>query len=179
MEKHIELAKKLKALAEKGVGGEAKNAQQMLDKMLKKHNLTLSDIDGDSTNDYYFMATGVNARLFHQIVKCVNHNLKVYIFPKSKASIYGIKANMVITCTAYEFVEIDQMFSVFSRLFKEESEIFYTAFLAANDLLVNPPDSERKSVSDLSPEELEKWRRSQEMSSKIKRESIRKQLVQK
>ena len=176
MDKHVELIKKLKALADRGVDGEAKNAQKLLDKMLKKHNLTVEDIEGEKQQDYFFKATGINASLFAQIVKRVNYDLKIYFFPAAKVKQFGLAGNHMITCTAAEFIEIEQMFDVYKRLYKKESEIFYKAFLAANDLLAIPPKSEQKTTSDLSPEEFEEWKRTQAIASKIKTETIRKQL---
>ena len=53
-EKYIILAKKLKALADKGIDGERVNAQKMLDTLMRKHNLTITDIEGEKTDDYFF-----------------------------------------------------------------------------------------------------------------------------
>lgn len=176
MEKHIELIKKLKALSEKGVGGEAINAQKFFQKMLHKHNLTISDIDGEKQEDFFFNARGINARLFHQIVKRVNYDLKVYQFPSAKVKQFKLTGNSMVTCTPAEFIEIEQMFDVYTKLYKKESEVFYSAFLSANDLLARPPKEEQKSTDDLTPEELEEWMRVNQMAGNIKKETIRKQL---
>lgn len=42
-----ETLKKLQALSERGVGGEAVNAKQLLDRLLVKHNLTLEELKGE------------------------------------------------------------------------------------------------------------------------------------
>lgn len=176
MEKHIELIRKIKALAERGVDGEAINAKDLLLKMLNRHNLTIEDIEGEKQQDYFFKAHGINGTLLHQIAKRVNYALKVYEFPASKIKEYNLSGNLMVTCTPAEFIEIEQMFHVYSKLYKEESEVFYMAFLSANDLLATPPEDKQKSTDDLTPEELENWRRANQMASKIKRETIRKQL---
>lgn len=176
MDKHIELIKKLKALADKGVGGEAENAQQMLEKMLLKHNLTIEDIVGEQKNDYYFKASGIKAKLLTQIIKRVNYDLKIYDIPSNVVKKYSLSGNVMTTCTVAEFIEIEQMFYIYDNLYKRESEIFYKAFLTANDLLARPPKDEQKTTKDLSKDELEEWKRTQEMASKIKKESIRKQI---
>lgn len=176
MANHIELLKKLKALSDKGVGGEAENAQQMLTKMLEKHNLTIEDIEGVQTHDYYFNAKGIEGELLLQIVKRVNYDLKVYGFPQKVIKDFGLKGNTLVTCTHAEFIEIEQMFDVYKKLFKKESEIFYTAFLSANDLLISPPKEKQRTVDDLSEKELEKWNRVQQISKNIKSETIRRQI---
>lgn len=45
MEKYIELAKKLKELADRGTGGEKVNAEQQLTRLMEKHGITLEDIE--------------------------------------------------------------------------------------------------------------------------------------
>ncbi len=42
----LDKAKKIKELADKGVGGERENAKAMLNSFIKKHNLTLEEITG-------------------------------------------------------------------------------------------------------------------------------------
>lgn len=175
MDKIKELLKKLKALAEKGVGGEAVNAQKLLDKKLKEHNLKLEDLFGDVLTYYYFSAKGSNVQLLYQIVKTVNYDRKLWSVPAKKVKELGINGNQIVECTAIEFVEIDQKYSVYKRLYKSELDVFFTAFLNANDLLIRPPKP--KDVSDLSPKELEEYLRMQKMSKNIKSETFRKQLV--
>lgn len=45
MDKKRELLQKLKALADRGVGGEKVNAQRKLDEYMRKHGYTLEDLD--------------------------------------------------------------------------------------------------------------------------------------
>ena len=54
MSKNIELAKKLKALADKGIGGEKSNAEAMLNNLMKKHNITIEEIEGEKLMDFFF-----------------------------------------------------------------------------------------------------------------------------
>lgn len=175
--KHIELAKKLKALADKGIGGEKINAEKMLSLLLKKHKLIIDDIEGEKTENYFFKIKKGDARLLNQIVKRVNHNLSLYgEFPAKKVKQLGLKGNYMTTCTAFEFIEIESMFDIYQKLYNSELNIFYSAFLKANDLLVKSPDC--KSTKDLTHEEYEEWLRINEMASKIKKENFRKQLTQ-
>jgi hypothetical protein len=176
MEKQINLLKKLKALAERGIGGEAENAQNLFDRLLKKYGLTVEDIEGESTQFYAFKAGGVNAMLLMQIIKRVNYDLKIYDIPPEKVKALNLGGNIATECTVAEYIEIEQMFKAYKNLYKKENAIFYSAFLTANDLLTIPPKKKARTTDDLSPEELEKWKRTQAMASKIKTETIRKQL---
>ena len=46
---------KLQALAEQGVGGEATNAKEILNKLLKKHKISLESLmDDEKSKDYSF-----------------------------------------------------------------------------------------------------------------------------
>jgi len=175
MEKQIQILKKIKALADKGIGGEAVNAQKLFDKLLKKHGLSKSDIESEETKDYFFKVKSWDERLLSQIAKCVNCDIKVYdvTFEVKKHRLAG---NILITCTAAEYIEIDQMFDVYSKLLKSEMELFYKAFLKANNLLVTPPKEKLRTINDLTAEEFEEWLRTTQIASTIKREVVRKQL---
>ena len=177
MSKHIELAKKLKALADKGVGGEKINAERMLNDILKKHNLTIEDIEGEQTRDYCFKLKKGEDKLWGQIVARVNPKINKYgEFPAKIIKAHNLQGNYMITCTSAEYVEIESMFNVYNRLYKEELDIFYSAFCTANDLLVTVDSP--KSTKDLTEEEYNKWLRAQQMASKIKSETFKKQITQ-
>ena len=47
-----ELLKKIKALAEAGIGGEKKNAQEMLKKLMKKYKIKEKDIEIESIKKF-------------------------------------------------------------------------------------------------------------------------------
>jgi hypothetical protein len=175
MSKYIELAKKLKALAEKGVGGEKVNAEKMLNDLLKKHNLKIEDIEGEQTIDYFFTLKKEEERLWGQVVARVNHEIKKYgPFSAKKVKDLGLQGNYMITCTVAEYVEIDSMLNIYQKLYKQELKIFFVAFCKANDLLVSHG---AKSTNELSKEDQELWLRANAMASKIKSESYRKQIT--
>ena len=53
-ESRIEKLRKIKALADNGVSGEAIAAQEALDRLLKEYGLTLEDISDEQRKDYDF-----------------------------------------------------------------------------------------------------------------------------
>ena len=54
-EKIIDKAKKLRELADRGVGGEQENARRMLETHKEKYNITDQEIDGHTySSDFYF-----------------------------------------------------------------------------------------------------------------------------
>ena len=47
-----ELVKKIKALAESGVGGEKKNAQKLLQELMTKYNISEESLNGEIINEF-------------------------------------------------------------------------------------------------------------------------------
>jgi hypothetical protein len=176
MSKHIELAKKLKALADKGVGGEKLNAEKMLNSLLKKHNLTIEDIEGEKTDNYFFkLKKEEDERLWSQIVKSVNPDINCYgELPAKEVRRLKMDGNYFITSTLAEYIEIEAKFNIYKRLYKEELNVFYHAFCTANDILVKP--KKPIDIIDLSVDELKTYMRIRQISHNIKSEQYRKQL---
>jgi len=79
----------------------------------------------------------------------------------------------MIECTDSEFIEIEAKFDFYQKLLVEEQDIFFTAFLAANNLLANNPN---KTEEINTPEEIEKYKRVAALSTKIKKGQFMKQL---
>jgi hypothetical protein len=164
--KHIELAKKLKALAEKGVGGEKINAEKMLNSLLRKHNLTIEDIEGEKIDHYFFKLKKEDERLWSQIVKSVNNKIKCYgPFPDKDIKRVGLGGNYMIDCTTSEWVEIEAKNTIYQRLYKDEVNTFYHAFCTANNILVQP--DKEIDISDLTEEELKTLLRVRKLSKNI------------
>ncbi len=175
MSKVIELAKKLKALAENGVGGEKINAQKMLESFMKKHHITSEDIESDSILEYYFKIAPAYGALFVQISKRKNINIKTYgEFPQKTIKEYKLKGNYMLECTKEEYVYISTAFDILKRQYEKELEIFYYAFCRSNDLLVD----RRNNDVEPTKEEIAKARRAKAMSELIEKAKINKQLNQ-
>lgn len=175
MNNNIELAKKIRALAERGIGGEKINAQKLLESLLKKHNLTIEDIEGEKISDHYFKLKKEDERLWSQIVKHVNYDIKSYgPFPVSMIKKYDLTGNYSISCTMSEYIEIEAMNVIYQRLFKKELNTFYHAFCTANNLLATP--KKPISMADLTVEELNELARVRTMARNIKSEVYRKQI---
>lgn len=171
MSKIIELGKKIKALADKGIGGEKANAEKMLNDFLKKHNIKIEDIEGEEVKDYFFMLKTDSAKkLFSQIGKSIRYDMKCYgEFGKKKVKDYSLPGNFMATCTVSEFIELKSKVDFYSNLYDQELDIFFTAFVRANDLLVDPPAGIKRDISDLTPKELEDYKRASALSASIKK----------
>jgi hypothetical protein len=176
MSKHIELAKKLKALADRGIDGEKQTAEKMLADLLKKHKITIEEIEGEKTEDYYFTFKDKSHRLWFQIVKTVNTTIKCYgPFPAGKVKQYALKGNYMIICTPCEYIEIEAKYNFYKNLYDQEMNIFYAAFLRANDLLVvNNRSDNQKEMSFVG---YEKYNRINDLAQSIKKGEFLKQIT--
>lgn len=173
MDKIIQLAKKLKALADRGTGGEKINAETMLNALMKKHNISIEDIEGEKQEHYFMNLDATEVKIFNQIAKHVNRSLIVYgEFPKNEIRKYKLTGNYMVKCIPSEYIEIEAKYTFYIKLYKSELSIFFSSFLKANDLLLTPTGEEQEP----SKEELEKWKRINEMADSIKSEKFRKQL---
>lgn len=170
MSKELELAKKLKALADKGIGGEKINAEEMLQKLLKKHNISIEDLENDNIEEFFFVIPEkLHFKILWQITKNLNMAIKCYgEFTKKLIKDYNLAGNYSIHCTNSEYIEIEAKYSFYLELFKSESEIFFSAFIQANDLGIKS-DEPRQKLTD-------KDMRVIEMSAKVKKGNFSKQL---
>lgn len=167
-----ELLKKLKALADRGEGGEAANAQAMLDSLLKKNNMTLEHLEQEEERDYSFKIKGeFNKRLLQQIARHLNPEIKIYDVKRQYVREFG--GNLLVRCTAAEYILIDQMYAHYQALMEKEMNLFYSAFIAANNLFVYT----NKTTDELTPEEIERILRRDRIAQNIKSESFRRQLT--
>ncbi len=123
------LIAKVLELAKKGIDGEKKAAQEKLEKLLKKYNLTLADIDSEDNklkrtfriknrDDYKTILT--------QVICDVAPNVKIQENTK-KLEIYS-KLN------AEQYIEVKEKFDYFWNLWCKEKEEFTIAFIIKNSL---------------------------------------------
>lgn len=178
MSKVLELAKKLKALAEKGIGGEKVNAQTMLDALLERHHISLDAIEEDQICDYYFdlgLFYPNNIQFLAQVVRHVSHHIKMWgPIPKKVTKRLMLPGNYGVTCSPSEYIEITAKLDFYRRLFGEEVDVFFAAFVKANNIYSSEPAGK---TSDLTPEEYLKWQRAEDLAAKIKSETFRKQIT--
>jgi hypothetical protein len=110
---------KLLALAKRGVGGEKVNAEKFLDQLLKKHNLTIDDIDQDNFKKRYFKYTNKeNKTILNHVINKVLE-LREY-------DLYTIKGfrEFMVKITDYENIQIIELYDFHStQLAKEKKQI--------------------------------------------------------
>lgn len=143
---------KIAALAERGVGGEKTNAESLLKKSLKRHGLTMADIEKEQQEKIikaYYPNTVAERKLLDHIVAQVANTFGVDMYThKNKRKYRGFKL------TAIEHIEAEAMFSYYKKLLKSETEIFLEAFVNKHHIF--PESSEEKENEDCDFRKLEK-----------------------
>ena len=168
------LLRKIKALADRGEGGERENAAALLEKLMNKYGISEEELNRERVQDYFFpYHQETERRLLIQIVYmvtgeggfgCVGANT-------------GYKRKKVgATCTAAQKLEIEAYFAFYRAAMEKELEVFYSAFASKNGLY--PPDSliKPRDYADLTEEEIEKAARAGMMAAGMERHDFRKQL---
>lgn len=150
-ERVIELAKKLKALADRGIGGERNNAIKMLEKLMAQHAITMDMINENDAKDHPFVVDKLSRKFFVQTVaNVVGRNGKFGQYVKAPRN----KLRFYVTCTPAEAIEIQAKFDFFYTAWEKELEIFYSAFIQKNQLYSKPTEGDEHEDKDLTQEEL-------------------------
>lgn len=167
MSQIIELAKKLKALAEQGVDGERNTAKLKLESLMAKHNIKPEDLEVDIIIDFDFTVYNRHKQLFIQIVANTLDDPHVY-------KVRGLRRLLRVPCTASEAVEIQGKFDFFKAAYQKQMEIFQLAFFAKNNLFSKKPKENNK---ELTKEEKEKYWKAAMMAEGMDKDSFHKQIT--
>jgi len=143
-DKTISLARKLKALADQGIGGEKLNASIMLEKLMQQHGITIEMIEGKIVKEHEFYLEPANSQFFIQVASSVlgmKFNYGRYTYKNSRKP--G-KDRRYVTCTDSEFIEIMAKYDFYKSAYDDDLGIFYAAFIQKNRLFSKEPISENE-----------------------------------
>lgn len=142
MDDILSRAKKLYALALRGVGGEREQARQILDKLLVKYDLSISDIEDTQVEMRYFHYVGEEQRIIlrqvaYKVTDDINsaHGVR---YADTKSSEEDILA---VECTAGQEVEINFLFDFYVQLWESEKSFMIKAFVQKHQLFGKPDDT--------------------------------------
>lgn len=145
----LALAKKLRELALHGSDGEREAAQATLDKILKKYDLTLGDIDDERKIDYRIKYHGEEeCKLLGQIAFKVCNEVDCAHGLRYISSGRMCRNTLVITCTEAQHIEIEALFDFYKRLYQKERELFLEAFIQKHRLFGDKRTGSSASMSD-------------------------------
>lgn len=167
---------KMKALAERGLGGEREVAERMIHELAAKYNLSLDAIGNLTERRFEIKFTEIwQRKLFGQLMGLMRVE-KYGSRDADKLSLFyykGSSKECFTECTEMEWLELTARYSVLCADYKRQLASFYTAFLMANDLLMpyNP------NTPDMTPDEEKKWTDAVNLSRGITRSKLHKQLT--
>ncbi len=151
MSKEEELIQKIKALANEGVAGERENAQQMLERLCAKYNISLDSLDDEQLKDFDISWKDHWERtLLSQVKFSVIGNIEddkgLWIYKKSKNKGF-------LRCTKAEFLEIQAKFNFYKYHWKKDLQTFYDAWVQKNNIFppknkVKPSEEDRDLTED-------------------------------
>lgn len=127
-DKILELAKKLKALADRGVGGEQKNAVAKLHALLEKNGLTAQDLEDEKlSHEMFEYKNGEKVIFAHIIWRACGERVRLFGRKRKRNA-------FIIECTHAQKIEILAMQELYRRAYQKELKLFVKAFILQNDL---------------------------------------------
>ena len=146
-----ELLKKLRgiaALAERGVGGEAENAETLLARLMGKYGVTEEEIADEVKMDFEFTYHGTEEEtLLRQVAyKVFGESGRLYTFRYTHSGRKD-RTHLGTKCTKAEKVEIEFLFDFYKRLWAREREAFLSAFTQKHKLFAIRDDIEPSPIS--------------------------------
>lgn len=136
-ERLLEKLGKVKALADRGEGGEKESAERTLAALMKRYGITEEDLEDKKVTIHWIRyKTDWERRLLGQLAYMhlgTGHSFGcVGRYTKRPRKEVGIE------CTPAQYIEIEADFAFYSEAMKEEMELFYSAFLQKNGLFPPP-----------------------------------------
>jgi len=124
-EKAIKLAKKLKALSERGVEGERHSAKQKFDAIVDKYGLMPDEI-GDTMKVFERTTLNEGSVILEHIIKSV--------VPEAKIFVKQIKSKLIIECemSDIEYREVNQKYRCFWKGYNKGRKLYLSAFVNKN-----------------------------------------------
>ena len=126
-EKQKALLQKLKALAERGVGGEKEGAERKLKQLMAKYGVDQLELEGDQVSRYEIKYRGeFEKRLLSQIVYRARNDAEGQYYRRYGK---GSKSILIVECTKAQEIQIRIEFEFYRDLLKEEQELLFEAFI--------------------------------------------------
>lgn len=151
-EKNMDLLKKLKALAERGVGGERENAQNLLNKLMEKYGVEEADLSDDKLEDHDFCFHNKwEEKLLCQLIYKIATGRKEYTYKHGR----GSKTTRGCTCTKAEALQIQIEYEFYLALWEEELDMFFRAFVQKHQIFDTKPGHR---VTELGEDEARRMR---------------------
>ena len=129
--------KKIKALADSGIGGEKDAAYAILEKAMKQYGISIDELEDDAILKFPLRKRNLckwERVLWGQLIALA-------ALGKPEYDVKGLYVNRIsrrtyVKCTRAEFVEASAAFAVLSRDYRRQISRFLMAFMIKNNLLL-------------------------------------------
>lgn len=167
-DKEKELLKKIKALADKGIGGEKIAAEKKLKQLMQKFDITEDELEINVNGWYEFKLKKDKFlnKLFYQIL------FNIYDVEKQNVQcIKNSKYDINLHIPANIAIELATKYEFYCEAFNKDLETFYIAFINSNELWScgDPTD-------DLTEEEQEQRLKATQLANFLDKHNFNKQL---
>ena len=145
-ERLLEKLMKVKALADRGEGGERESAERTLAALMERYGITEADLEDNQVSTHWIRYKTVwEKKLLHQ-------RAYMYLGEGNSFGCVGTytgrsRKKVGIKCTPAQYIEIEADFAFYSAAMEEEMGIFYSAFLQKNNLFP-PPELARENTEE-------------------------------
>lgn len=168
--------KKLLALAEQGVGGEAINARRLLEKLCEQHGISVEELLDRETKHRYNFEIGKSKEMMQIFVRCFAKVVGIENMTYRQPT----RSSISIEVTALQRAEILSLFnwhkSNFTQELKEFKSNFLWAYIGKHDLYFEKGEINNRSSEELTKEDIERIRRVLAMRDAMSDNSYYKQI---
>lgn len=143
-EQAIEQCRKIYELVKRGVGGEKISAEYRLKSLMAKHKIEMHEIEGEQIVEHSLICTEEEETFARQVVASVlGKGIKKYKYRK----------RLYFNCPISKVAEISDRWTHYRKLYTEEKEIFYSAFIQKHKLYIKADPNEEDDSKPLTREE--------------------------
>lgn len=119
--------KKLMALVDKGVAGEAENARRLLDKLCNQYDINIEELLDVATKHSYTFEIGRTKDMMHLFICCLDKVVDINGMKYSQPT----RSSIRIEVTAMQRAEILSLFNWHKSNYLNEFEVFKENFMSA------------------------------------------------
>lgn len=130
------LLRKIKALSERGEGGEAINASEKLKQLMEQYGINERDLEDEHREDCQLKYHGTfGNKLMQQVIYMVMGHVQTYYLQRMGKTVPNIT---VVECTKAEQIEIQAAFDFYRHHLDIGLERYYNAFVQKENLFPDP-----------------------------------------
>ena len=151
--------KKLLALAEQGVGGEAVNARRLLEKLCEQHGISVEELLERETKHRYTFEIGRAKEMKQLFIRCLEKVVDIEGMTYTQPT----RSSIRIEVTALQRAEILSLFNWHKSNYMQELEVFnrnfFSAYIGKHNLYCKIDSNVSKDIEELTEEDIARIRR--------------------